>query len=978
MNSLRRLAPALLLALILHPHTYLSIQAPVDMNTLGTVYQAGSGWWYGTIIIREDGSVYPANAPVVRQDNTYTLTKNVKSDGDGIVIRRDNIVLDGAGYTVEGSNKVYSKGVDLTSRTKVTVRNLNIRNFYFGIYLNGSSGNIIVSNIVSNNGSWTGIHLYRSSSNTIIGNNIGNNRDGSIRLYLSSSNTIIGNNIGNNLAGIGLDLSSSNTIIGNNIGNNLAGIGLDRSSSNTIIGNNIGNNRDGIGLWNSSYNLIYNNVFANDVNAVIKGTYVNYWSIEKTPGTNIVGGPYLGGNYWSGFSETCPDSDGDLICDWPYVIDVNNIDYYPLAKPEHIGRPPSVPVGLWGYYNGSVVLVWYPSGDGVDGYRVYRGSGTGDYVLIGEFSASISDYYVFVDNSIERGRVYSYRVVAFNEYGESDPAPISVATSKYIGLDVKDHKISPGRGYGFTLKILDESLIRKPGIIIETIVANGSITPSKIENPNTLYYTLKYYPPVYISPDEDTIAIHVYEKGVKIGRIVFSLHVSNDVATTLEHATLWDHWRDTYSFLNIRVNWSRGGVCYGIAETELLYFMRYVLGYTGYPSFPSNPPNATKTRDLEAGNFDGGELNNVTFAIVLHQLYGLQLWEYFWKKVRLGTGLVDLKQEFSELTGYLSKGKPVILGLGPDNKHAVVAWRVDRGSDDKYYIYISDPNRPDQVNYAIYDPRENKFYYSALYYWDKFIVMEAKPLSFHDITWSISGIKQMWMKNYIFIIANRNISIKDSENPGSVSHFLKMSDSSSFRSSIPGVAGVSERDFVAFAVPWNKRVKIDPEGYSSILIFWANSTELGVEVYGYWFNVTSDTGYAIVPLRDGFNITVSDNTVVLNITVFSYINDSVNVFNAYNIVLNPSTEALFAITDWSALNTTEKPVINLKAYNATNKQYIGEAQIYNRQTGVGIVAETPTPSPSIPSLPSLTTYVVGALVAVVVLIAVFALKKKHG
>ena len=983
---LERLVPAfVLLGLILCPQV--STLTLTYTNTPSMTLQAGSDWWHGTITIREDGSVDPADAPVVIQGNVYRLTKNVKSDGNGIIILRNNIVVDGAGHTIEGSNTTFSKGVRLFTRTNITLKNLNIRNFHFGIVLDRSSNNTIINNNIENN--WVGIFLGYSSYNTIANNTITENNDLGIELYYSSYNMVTNNNVGNNLIGIyiwwsssyntianntftgsmedGISLNdspyntitdnmvkgnnrhgirifmSSHTTIANNtiIGNNGDGIRIEYSLNNTITGNTItGNN--GVGIYiHSLYSLIYNNVFVNDVNVVIEGG-VNYWSVEKIRGTNIVGGSYIGGNYWSMFSETCSDSDGDLICDQPYIIDKNNIDYYPLTKPEQVGRPPSVPIGLWGYYNGSIVLVWYPSGDIVSGYRVYRRSSTGDFALIGKVLAGKSDYYVFVDNSIERGRGYNYRVVAFNEYGESDPASINVVTSKYIGLDIKDYKISPGRGYEFTLKILSESLIQKQGIIIGTTAANGSMTPSKIENLKTLYYTLKYYPPVRIGPDKDIIIIQIYEKEKDKGKIidsmVFFLYVSNDVATILEYGTSWDHWRDTYAFPNTEVPWSPEGVCHGMAETELLYFMHYVLGYNDYPSFPSNPSNAMKTRDLHGGDFHIGELNNVTLAIILHQLHGLQFWEHLWERISLVIERVDSKQEFSKLASYLSEGKPVILGLGPKDMHAVVAWRVDKGSDDKYYIYISDPNYPHHINYAIYDPDAKKFYYSARYYWDKFIVMEAKPLSFYDVTWpSISISKRIPMKNYYFIISSRNISIKDLLNQSRVSYFLQMGDSSSFRSNISGVAGVSERDFIAFAVLWNKRVIIDPEGYSSILVFWANSTELGVEVYGYWFNVTSDTGFAIVPLRDGFNITVSDNTVVLNITAFSYINDFVNVFNAYNIVLNPFTEALFTITDWSALNTTEKPVINLKAYNATNKQYIGETQIYNGQTGVEIV-----------------------------------------
>jgi PKD repeat protein len=61
---------------------------------------------------------------------------------------------------------------------------------------------------------------------------------------------------------------------------------------------------------------------------------LNYWNVTKTAGTNVIGGPFLGGNYWAspdgtGFSETHPDR-GDGFCTEPYVFDEWNTDYLPL------------------------------------------------------------------------------------------------------------------------------------------------------------------------------------------------------------------------------------------------------------------------------------------------------------------------------------------------------------------------------------------------------------------------------------------------------------------------------------------------------------------------------------------------------------------------------------------------------------------------------------------------------------------------
>jgi hypothetical protein len=96
------------------------------------------------------------------------------------------------------------------------------------------------------------------------------------------------------------------------------------------------NGNFGIGLVSdSNNNTIYNNLFNNTKNFDISIS-TSKMNITKTKKTNIVGGPYIGGNFWdypngTGFSRTCTDSDNDGICDTSLTLDINNIDYLPLT-----------------------------------------------------------------------------------------------------------------------------------------------------------------------------------------------------------------------------------------------------------------------------------------------------------------------------------------------------------------------------------------------------------------------------------------------------------------------------------------------------------------------------------------------------------------------------------------------------------------------------------------------------------------------
>jgi hypothetical protein len=71
------------------------------INMLALAFYIQSVKAVGTIYINADGSISPPEAPISSPDNiTYTLTGNVTNS---IVVQRSNIVVDGAGYTVEGS-----------------------------------------------------------------------------------------------------------------------------------------------------------------------------------------------------------------------------------------------------------------------------------------------------------------------------------------------------------------------------------------------------------------------------------------------------------------------------------------------------------------------------------------------------------------------------------------------------------------------------------------------------------------------------------------------------------------------------------------------------------------------------------------------------------------------------------------------------------------------------------------------------------
>lgn len=218
-----------------------------------------------TIYIKADGSIEPSEANITTTDNvTYTFTGN---NYDSLVIERDNIIVNGAGYTIQAKS---GNGIDLSSRSNVTIKNVTVDASYCGVKLYYSSNNTISSCNVKN--AQNGISLGDSSDNSIYGNYITKTDYEAIRLYGGSSNNwIYGNTLVANIDD-GIDLSGwgyHNRVYHNNITENQNGI-MVSGDSNSVYENNVTRN-DGMGVHITSE---LNNVSGNYVAENKYGVFV--------------------------------------------------------------------------------------------------------------------------------------------------------------------------------------------------------------------------------------------------------------------------------------------------------------------------------------------------------------------------------------------------------------------------------------------------------------------------------------------------------------------------------------------------------------------------------------------------------------------------------------------------------------------------------------------------------------------------------
>jgi len=297
---------------------------------------------------------YELNYPDYDHSGLYIQSDNVVIDQCRIYGDMIGIVCDSSSPTVSNSD-IYSRNVSIAcfSSSSPTITNNEISARENGILCNSSSPSII-SNWIDVWRSGCGITCLNSSSPDITGNSIWVDEGIGIQcnsssplimsnqisswfgdgiICLNSSNmTIINNTISGNVNGLYLSNSSYSQINNNTASDNEYGIYLNYSHNNVITNNNVSNNEYGIHLKGSGDNLIYNNHFNNMNNAYDNEN--NIWNITKTEGTNIIGGPYLGGNYWSDYTGT--DINGDNLGDTllPYNSSgniINGGDYLPLV-----------------------------------------------------------------------------------------------------------------------------------------------------------------------------------------------------------------------------------------------------------------------------------------------------------------------------------------------------------------------------------------------------------------------------------------------------------------------------------------------------------------------------------------------------------------------------------------------------------------------------------------------------------------------
>ncbi len=214
---------------------------------------------------------------VITSPGTYYFTRDILNRNEPVCIevKTPGVTIDGRGYRLSGTGtQDTSAGIFVNNIPDVTVKNLKISGWGYGIYYYDQ-----------------GVSLGR-----VEGCTIENNVFAGVVLY-----------------------------------NKVHGV--------SVAGNRITNQAQrGVWVADASDNVIYNNWFSNaGVNADVVGTSSgNAFTVVKRAGPNILGGLWIGGNYWAkpdgnGFSQTHGDGNGDGFSDEVFTFS-GHVDSLPLTS----------------------------------------------------------------------------------------------------------------------------------------------------------------------------------------------------------------------------------------------------------------------------------------------------------------------------------------------------------------------------------------------------------------------------------------------------------------------------------------------------------------------------------------------------------------------------------------------------------------------------------------------------------------------
>ncbi len=301
--------------IIVVPDDYQKIQWAIDNASVDDMIVVKDGIYIENVVIDKSITLMSESGP--------NNCKIGAADSDLPVIK---IVADNAkvtGFCIEGQNC----GIYIYDSDICVVHDMKFVSNKYSVRIKNSDDCEVYDCVFDSNE--YGIILNSSEECLIMDNNfIGN--DFAVVLNTSDDNEISENYFESNTYGIFCENSNSNYIESNEFVKDEKAVVLKSSNELMIDDNSFTDCVCSLSLMDSFDNEIYLNDFVRS--SVKSQNSVNYWNSTILYLYEYNGHEYVSyiGNYWDDYTGV--DSNNDGIGEQSYIIDTDNLDYYPLIS----------------------------------------------------------------------------------------------------------------------------------------------------------------------------------------------------------------------------------------------------------------------------------------------------------------------------------------------------------------------------------------------------------------------------------------------------------------------------------------------------------------------------------------------------------------------------------------------------------------------------------------------------------------------
>ncbi|WP_247747353.1 nitrous oxide reductase family maturation protein NosD [Alkalihalobacillus sp. BA299] len=238
------------------------LQKVIDDTPANGVIELSDQVYDGNITISKPLTINGSKKTIIRGDGTGNVISILAEN-----VHIENITVENSSFSLNSTEEFAAIKIHTDHNT---IKDLQIKDAYHGIYLSQAHYNTIENIHVSGKGNQTvngqgnGIHVYYSNFNQLIENEITGTRDGLFFDY-SNENEVKGNVLKNTRYGLHFMYSNHNLFLNNQFSFNTGGAAIMNSSHNTIHQNEFSLNQStrsfGLLLQMANDNTITENVF---------------------------------------------------------------------------------------------------------------------------------------------------------------------------------------------------------------------------------------------------------------------------------------------------------------------------------------------------------------------------------------------------------------------------------------------------------------------------------------------------------------------------------------------------------------------------------------------------------------------------------------------------------------------------------------------------------------------------------------------